>query len=138
MAGAATGRRLGAARTVTPPTDVQPHEIERALKRGALWAVGSQVALQTIRLLGVIVLARLLTPDEYGAAALAVTIASFSMILGDLGYGTALVQAATASQRWASTACWCALAAGAIGSALVALARTRRRWPSTIRRSRCS
>jgi PST family polysaccharide transporter len=105
-----------------PPTDVAPHEVERSLKRGAVWALASQIAQQVLRLVGVVVLARLLSPEDYGLAALAVTLASFSMVLGDLGYGTALVQASTASQRWASTACWCALGAGVIGSGIVALA----------------
>ena len=103
------------------PTDVAPHEIERALKRGAVWALGSQVAVQAIRFAGVVVLARLLTPSDYGIAALAITIGSYSMILGDLGYGTALVQAPDASQRRASTAYWCALGAGMIGSGIVVL-----------------
>lgn len=108
-------------RVAQPPPDVAPHEIGRALKRGAMWALGAQVAVQAVRFAGVVVLARLLTPDAYGAAALAITIASFSMILGDLGYGTALVQSSTASQRRASTACWCALGAGMIGSGIAAL-----------------
>ena len=103
------------------PTDVAPHEIERALKRGALWALGSQVAVQAIRFAGVVALARLLTPSDYGAAALAITIGTYSMILGDLGYGTALVQAPNASQRRASTAFWCSLGAGMIGLGIVVL-----------------
>ncbi len=105
-----------------PLTDVAPQEIEPSLKRGAVWAFGSQIAVQAIRFGGVIVLARLLTPEDYGAAALAITVASFSMILGDLGYGTALVQASSASQRWASTTFWCALGAGILGTVCVALA----------------
>ena len=105
-----------------PLADVAPHDVRRSLKRGAVWAIGSQVAIQGVRLVGVVVLARLLTPDDYGLAALAITLASFSMTLGDFGFGTALVQARTASQRWASTACWCALGAGAIGSGFAALA----------------
>jgi len=106
---------------VQPPADVAAHEIERSLKRGAFWAVGSQVAVQAIRFVSVMVLARLLTPDDYGEAAIAITIGSFSLVLGDLGYGVALVQASAATQRWASTACWCALGAGLIGSGLAAL-----------------
>ena len=105
-----------------PLTDVPSQDIGRSLKRGAVWAIGSQVAVQAVRLAGVVVLARLLTPADYGVAALAVTLASFSMTLGDFGFGTALVQAETASQRWASTACWAALGAGAVGSGLAALA----------------
>jgi teichuronic acid exporter len=109
------------ARFAQPRTEVAPDEIERSLRRGVFWALGSQIAGQAIRIVSVVVLARLLTPDDYGTAALAVTLASFSMILGDLGYGTALVQATTASQRWASTACWCAVAAGVLGSSIAAL-----------------
>jgi len=101
--------------------DVAPNDIERSLKRGAVWALGSQFAVQGIRFVSVVALARLLTPSDYGAAAFAVTLASFSMVLGDLGYGTALVQAGDASQRRASTAFWCSLAAGIVGSGLTAL-----------------
>jgi O-antigen/teichoic acid export membrane protein len=123
---AATGRFLPVGedqptRVAQPPTDVAPHEIERSVKRGAVWALGAQIGTQVLRLVGVAVLARLLTPDDYGAAALAITLGSFSLILGDLGYGTALVQASTATQRRASTAWWCALAAGAVGSGCAAL-----------------
>jgi teichuronic acid exporter len=109
-------------RVVQPPPDVAAHEIGHSLKRGAMWTLGSQLAAQALRLASVVVLARLLTPDDYGAAALAITISTYSMILGDFGYGTALVQSSTASQRRASTAFWCALAAGAIGAGCVALA----------------
>jgi PST family polysaccharide transporter len=105
-----------------PPTDVASHEIGRSLRRGAVWAIGSQLAVQGVRLVGVVILARLLTPADYGTAALAVTLASFSTTLGDFCFGTALVQAETASQRWASTAYWAALAAGTVGFGLAALA----------------
>ncbi len=97
------------------------HQINRMVKRGALWAFGSQVGGQIIRFLSVIVLARLLTPDDYGAASIAISLATFSAILGDLGYGTALVQSKEATQRNASTAYWSALAAGALCSACAAL-----------------
>ena len=108
-------------RTDRPGPDVAPHEVERSLRHGALWTVGSQLAAQVLRLMSVVVLARLLTPADYGAAALAITIATYSMILGDLGFGTALVQASKVSQRSASTAFWCALGAGALGFTVVAL-----------------
>ncbi len=109
-------------RATRAPADVAPHEVERSLKHGAIWALGTQVASQAIRFGGVIVLARLLTPSDYGAAALALAIASYSMILGDLGYGGALIQAKRAPQRLASTAFWSALASGGLGTACVALA----------------
>jgi O-antigen/teichoic acid export membrane protein len=108
-------------RTAQPPRDVAGHQINRMVKRGAPWAFGSQVGGQIIRFLSVIVLARLLTPDDYGAASIAISLATFSAILGDLGYGTALVQSAEATQRGASTAYWSALAAGTLCSGCAAL-----------------
>ncbi len=93
-------------------------DIEPKLKRGAVWALGSQLGVQIIRFLSVVVLARLLVPEDYGAANIAVIVGSFAFILGDLGYGTALVQASEATQRWASTAYWSALAAGAVGTSI--------------------
>lgn len=106
---------------IEPEVRLAPHPVERSLKHGAVWVLGSQIAQQTIRFVSVLILARLLAPDDYGAAALAVTLASYSTTVGDLGFGTALVQAPTASQRLISTAWWAALAAGVIGSAIVAL-----------------
>src|SRR4051812_36057827 len=104
-----------------PPRDVAGHQINRMVKRGALWAFGSQIGGQVIRFASVIVLARLLTPDDYGAASIAVSLATFSVIVGDLGYGTALVQSKEATQRDASTAYWSALAAGTLCVAVAAL-----------------
>jgi O-antigen/teichoic acid export membrane protein len=109
-------------RATETPADVAPHEVEHSLKHGAIWALGTQVASQAIRFGGVIVLARLLSPSDYGAAALALAIASYSIILGDLGYGGALIQAESAPRRVASTAFWASVGAGAIGTACVALA----------------
>ena len=104
------------------PVDGPPPELGRVLRRGAIWAIGTQGASQVVRMLSVVVLARLLTPDDYGTAALAITVASYSGILGDFGYGTALVQARTAPQRVASTAWWSAVGAGMVGALVVALA----------------
>jgi O-antigen/teichoic acid export membrane protein len=102
--------------------DAPAGDVERLLKLGVLWTAGSQIALQVLRLVTVVALARLLSPDEYGTAALAVMIASYSTILGDLGYGGALVQTAVVSRASTSTAFWCSVAAGATGFTLCALA----------------
>lgn len=102
--------------------------MDRSLRHGAIWALGSQVVTQGIRVAGVVVLARLLTEEDYGTASLAVTLASYSVILGDLGYGTALVQATRATQEWASTTWWSAVAAGWIGFGIAAIAAYPAAW----------
>ena len=72
--------------------EIPVHDVETSIRRGAAWAVSSQIASQAIRIVGVVVLARLLSKQDYGSAGLAVIVASYSVMLGDLGYGTALVQ----------------------------------------------
>jgi O-antigen/teichoic acid export membrane protein len=101
--------------------DAPAGDVERLLKVGAMWTVGAQIALQVTRILTVVILARILTPDEYGTAALAVMIASYAAILGDLGYGGALVQAREASRRSISTAFWCGATSGALMFVVAAL-----------------
>jgi PST family polysaccharide transporter len=103
------------------PADVAPHAIERLLKHGVFWSLAGEWAQQIIRFVGAVVLARLLSPSDYGLAAAAVVLASYSM-LGDLGFGTAFVQAAKVTNRIASTAFWSALAAGVSVSVFVAVA----------------
>lgn len=88
-----------------------PH-IERLVGIGVTWKLAGQVAVQLIRLLTVAVLARLLAPDEYGAAAVAVALAAFAPTVADMGIGSALVQSPSGSQTVRSTAFWTALGCG--------------------------
>ena len=78
-----------AQQVVEPAVRVTQHAVERSLKHGAVWVLGFARggAQQAIRFISVLILARLLTPDDYGAAALAVTLASYSTTVGDLALG---------------------------------------------------
>ena len=89
-----------------------PHEVERSLKHGAIWATRDTGAPQAIRFAGVIVLARLLTPSDYGAAALAVAIASYSCSLEISGTGARWIQASNVHRGAGLTPFWCALRGG--------------------------
>jgi O-antigen/teichoic acid export membrane protein len=86
--------------------------VERLVGIGVTWKLAGQVAIQLIRLATVAVLARLLTPDDYGAAAVAIALASFAPTVADMGIGSALVQAETAPQAVRSTAFWASVGAG--------------------------
>jgi O-antigen/teichoic acid export membrane protein len=87
--------------------------MERLVGIGVSWKLTAQVAIQLVRLITVAVLARLLTPDDYGAAAVAVALAAFAPTVADMGIGTALVQADTAPQAVRSTAFWASIGSGA-------------------------
>jgi O-antigen/teichoic acid export membrane protein len=86
--------------------------MERLVGIGITWKLAGQIAIQLIRLLTVAVLARLLTPHDYGAAAIAIALASFAPTVADMGIGSALVQAEAAPQRVRSTAFWASVVSG--------------------------
>jgi len=91
------------------------------VRYGVAWKFIGQGGLQATRFVVVAVLARLLSPDDYGAAAVAVALASFASTLGDLGMGSALVQTPHATQRIRATAFWGAIGFGAATSTVFVL-----------------
>jgi O-antigen/teichoic acid export membrane protein len=86
--------------------------VERSVRTGVLWKFVGQLGVQGTRFVTVAVLARLLEPADYGAAAVAVALASFAPTLGDMGMGSALVQTDRVTRKVRSTAFWGALAFG--------------------------
>ena len=100
--------------------DAHSDQMERLVGVGVGWKLGGQVFVQGIRLATVAILARLLTPADYGAAAIAIALAMFAPTVADMGMGSALVQIDEATQRVRSTTFWAALAFGIGLSALLA------------------
>jgi PST family polysaccharide transporter len=93
-------------------TDSDTPQMEQLVGIGVRWKLAGQIAIQTMRLLTVAVLARLLTPHDYGAAAIAVALASFAPQLADMGIGSALVQAEDAPRTVRATAFWASVGSG--------------------------
>src|SRR4051794_34397700 len=99
----------------TPAADADPPAhagTEKLVGKGISWKLGGQVAVQLTRLGTVAVLARVLTPSDYGTAAVAVALAAFATQVADMGIGSALVQAESASNTVKSTAFWAAIGSG--------------------------
>jgi O-antigen/teichoic acid export membrane protein len=97
--------------TRTPEHD-EGAPIEHLVGTGISWKLSGQVAIQLIRLLTVAALARFLTPEDYGTAAVAVSLAIFAPTVADMGVGSALVQIEWASRLVRSTAFWTSAAFG--------------------------
>jgi PST family polysaccharide transporter len=106
------GRTEIATAKAPPAQDAELDQMERLVGVGVGWKLTGQIFVQGMRLVTVAILARLLTPTDYGAAAIAIAIASFAPTLGDMGMGTALVQVDEASKRVRSTTFWAALGFG--------------------------
>ena len=99
------------------------HDMRGRVLRGLLWVAASSVGAQVTRAVVAIFIARLLDPEEYGLAALAIVFASLVMVFNDLGLGAALVQRKHLTEVDKSTAFWTSVSAGVIFTVLgVALA----------------
>jgi O-antigen/teichoic acid export membrane protein len=85
---------------------------------GLLWVGASQIGLQLTRLAAAIAVARLLTPEEYGLAALALVFSSLVLVFSDLALGAALIQRKTLSAIDRDTAFWVTLASGTVFAVL--------------------
>jgi lipopolysaccharide exporter len=105
---------------IAPPTatTTPPERLERSAARGLAYA-GARFALERSIAFGTtLVLARLLTPDEFGVVAFALAVMYYLDAATDLGLGAALVYRSDArEERIASTAFWL----GLIGSSLLAV-----------------
>jgi O-antigen/teichoic acid export membrane protein len=98
--------------------DADLDQMERLVGVGVGWKLTGQILVQGVRLATVMILARLLTPADYGAAAIAIALASFAPTVADMGMSSALVQIDKASRRMRSTTFWAGLAFGICLSAL--------------------
>src|SRR5262245_4035475 len=93
-------------------------DLRARVLKGVAWVGASQVGAQLTRAVVAIVIARLLTPDEYGLAALALVFASLVMVFSDLALGAALIQRKDLSAVDRDTAFWTTLVAGILFTCL--------------------
>lgn len=80
--------------------------IRSRVLRGIAWKTTSAVFLQISRLVVGIVLARLLSPHDYGLAGMVLVVSSLVAIFSDLALGAALVQRKKLSEADRSTVFW--------------------------------
>lgn len=89
-------------------------EMRSRVLRGFAWVGASQAGGQLARALVAVAVARLLTPGDYGLAALALLFSSLVLVFSDLALGAALVQRRTLTELDRCTAFWTALAGGTV------------------------
>lgn len=107
-----------AAPAVATTEEAPGPQLEGQVGVGAAWKLLGQAGVQGIRLVTVAILARLLVPEDYGAAATAIAIAAFAPTVADMGLGSALVQTREATRATRSTAFWMTLTFGLLLSTL--------------------
>jgi len=71
--------------------DMRPQLASR-FARGVCWTGGSSIITSLVRFLMIAVLARLLTPQDFGLFSLSLLVVDFGNDLGDFGTGPAIIQ----------------------------------------------
>ncbi len=102
-----------------PPQEPHPPDVVHAFKWSILGEAVSRLVAPAIFL----VLARLLTPEDFGIVAAAMVVISFGQAIADAGLGKTLVQRRDALEASADVAFWLALAVSLLlGTVLVVVA----------------
>jgi O-antigen/teichoic acid export membrane protein len=81
---------------------------------GLRWQLATQLVNEGTRAASVIVVARLLTPTDYGVAGLALVFASLTSVISDPALGTALMRRPRISELDRSTVFWSMLLVGTV------------------------
>lgn len=96
------------------PSRLGADDMRTRVLRGLGWVAASQVGVQLARAVAAIAIAGMLTPDEYGLAALGLVFASLVLVFSDMALGAALLQRRTLTERDKSTAFWMMVTSGAV------------------------
>lgn len=89
----------------------------RAIRGGGV-VIGAQICKFLIKFLTTVVLARLITPEDFGLIAMVAAITNFISMFNDMGLSMATVQQEEITQEQVSTLFWINLAVGAVLTAL--------------------
>ena len=88
--------------------------LQKRVARGLTWTLIDTWGSQLLGLIVFILLARLLTEDDFGLVALAAVFVAFAQLFVDQGLGDALIQRPTLTRSQIDTAFWVAVFTGAL------------------------
>ncbi len=94
--------------------DSRPDALRSRVVSGVAWKVASQLILQGSRLVVALILARMLTPHDWGLAAMTLVFSGFVVVFTDNALGTALIQRRVLTDRDRSTVFWTSAAIGVL------------------------
>jgi PST family polysaccharide transporter len=97
--------------------------LKKQVVKGVSWNFFEQLTRQVMSIGVTAVLARILSPDDYGLVALSAIFVGFLSLFGDLSIGAALIQKSNLDDRDISTSFWTSILTGfVIAAALCAIA----------------
>ena len=103
------------AEEVAPPSQSLRHEVAS----GMAWSTGSRMFVQVLGFATSIVMARILSPREFGLMATVYVFSGLASLLSDMGIASALVQKRDLGRRDLDTAFWVSVGVGAALAGIV-------------------
>lgn len=82
----------------------------KSVLSGLFWSFGERITAQLVTFVITILLARILTPNDYGVVSLILVFITLANVFVSNGFGESLVQKQDASERDFSTIFWCSFA----------------------------
>lgn len=107
-------------RSPAPEDAVDLASLKRKSVRGGTVTLISRLASVAIHLASTVILARVLSPDDYGAIAMVLALTAIAGLFRDLGLSAAAIQKGVLTHAQMSTLFWLNVAAGAALTSLVA------------------
>lgn len=92
----------------------RPDNLTPTVVRGVMWKGASYVVQEGVRITVAILLARLLTPEEYGIASMTLVAAGLLLVFTDPALGGSLIQLEEIDERHRSTVFWLATGLGLV------------------------
>ena len=100
----------------------QPNDIGHRVATGALWMLLTKIAARSLGIVSMIVLARLLTPGDFGLVAIAMSFYALMALISQFGFDTVLIQMREVDRSHYDTAWSLNLAFGVLSSIVIASA----------------
>ena len=79
-------------------------DIRTKIAKGVGWTVLTRLSIQGIGIISILIMARLLVPEDFGLVALATTFSGALMAMSEFGFDTVLIQNQNATRRHYDTA----------------------------------
>src|SRR5262245_47224147 len=83
-----------------------PRSLASQTANAVAWSTGGQVGAFAMRFVVGVVLARLLTPDDFGVMGMTAVVTGFADVFADVGFGAAIIQRQRIEARHLSSVFW--------------------------------
>src|SRR5690349_19636495 len=96
----------------------EANSVRAATASGARTMVGAQVVRFTVQALGLALLSRILTPEDFGRVAMVTAVTGFAAVVGDFGLSLATIRVRTISKAQWSNLFWLNTLVGMVTAAV--------------------